>query len=46
MLYLVSGVSVHLPYSWVYKRGGILKGCNFVDLRGVSDCETKVCEIS
>ena len=46
MLYLVSGVSVHLPYSWVYKRGGILKGCSFVDLRGVSDCETKVCEIS
>ena len=46
MLYLVSGVSVHLPYSWVYKQGGILKGCSFVDLRGVSDSETKVCEIS
>ena len=46
MLYLVSGVSVNLPYSWVYKRGGILKGCSFVDLRGVSDCETTVCEIS
>ena len=46
MLYLVSVASVHLPYSWVYKWGGTLKGCSFVVLWGVSDCETKVCEIS